>query len=211
MILEKIINDNIQKYAHKLGYDKDEKILQAVKDYKNDLIKEKFLEKVIYKDITDKEVTDEYAKILENINGKEERGIKHILVESEEEIRKIKTELKNENFERIAKKNSIDVSTKNYGGDLGYVIKEDLVPEFGNIAFILKKGEISNPFKTKYGWHIIKVYDIKPLKIKPLDSSKEMIKKRLQQEKFEKFLIEETKKYKIKFKMKFKKIENEKK
>ena len=209
MILESLINNDIQKYAHKKGIDKDKEILRLVENYKQNLIKEKYFEKTIYKDITDNEITTEYAKILENIQGKEERKIKHILVETEEESRKIKKRLQKENFEKVAKEVSIDEGSKNYGGNLGYVIKEDLVPEFGNIAFMLKKDQISNPIKTKYGWHIIKVDDIKPLKIEDLEKSKKMLRERLQQERLEKFLMNETKKYNINFKIKFEKKEIE--
>lgn len=66
------------------------------------------------------------------------------------------------NFEKAAEKYSDDPGSKSKGGDLGLFSKERMAPEFAQAAFALKKGEVSNPVKTVYGYHIIKVYDIKP-------------------------------------------------
>jgi peptidyl-prolyl cis-trans isomerase C len=100
---------------------------------------------------------------------------KHILVKvdapakpEEEKAAKAKIEgIKKEldggaNFEKTAEKYSDDPTSKSKGGDLGLFPKERMPPEFAQTAFALKKGEISAPVKTPYGYHIIKVYDIKP-------------------------------------------------
>ena len=73
--------------------------------------------------------------------------------------------LKNgEDFAKLAKEETEDPSGKANGGDLGYFTKDQMVPEFSKVAFKLKKGEISEPVKTQFGWHVIKVEDkrIKP-------------------------------------------------
>ena len=71
---------------------------------------------------------------------------------------------KGEDFEKVAKEVTEDPSGKANGGDLGYFTKEQMVPEFAEAAFKLNKGEISEPVKTQFGWHVIKVEDkrIKP-------------------------------------------------
>jgi len=66
------------------------------------------------------------------------------------------------NFEKLAEKYSDDPGSKSRGGDLGLFPKTGMTPEFTQAAFALKKGEISNPVKTVFGYHIIKVYNIKP-------------------------------------------------
>ena len=71
---------------------------------------------------------------------------------------------KGEDFAKVAKETTEDPSGKANGGDLGYFTKDQMVPEFAKVAFELKKGEISGPVQTQFGWHVIKVEDnrIKP-------------------------------------------------
>jgi peptidyl-prolyl cis-trans isomerase C len=73
---------------------------------------------------------------------------------------------KGEDFAKIANELTEDPSGKTNGGDLGYFTKEQMVPEFANIAFSLDKGKVSAPVKTQFGWHVIKVED-KRTKPKP--------------------------------------------
>ena len=72
---------------------------------------------------------------------------------------------KGEDFDKVAKEVTEDPSGKANGGDLGYFTKEQMVPEFSDAAFKLDKGQISEPVKTQFGWHVIKVEDkrVKPL------------------------------------------------
>lgn len=86
---------------------------------------------------------------------------KHILVKSEEEANAILFDLKHgKSFEDIAKQKSTCPSGKN-GGDLGWFGRGMMVKEFEQAAFALKKGELSKPVKTQFGWHVIKVEDVK--------------------------------------------------
>ena len=62
-------------------------------------------------------------------------------------------------FERIAKEKSKDPGSGAQGGDLGYFTKDQMVPEFAEMAFKLPKGTISDPVKSQFGWHVIKVED----------------------------------------------------
>ncbi|MFB9266734.1 peptidylprolyl isomerase [Bradyrhizobium erythrophlei] len=101
-----------------------------------------------------KKVYDEAAK---QITGEQEVRARHILVETEDEAKAIKAELdKGADFAELAKKKSKDPGASD-GGDLGFFTKEQMVPEFSAVAFTLEPGKISDPVKSQFGWHIIKV------------------------------------------------------
>ncbi|MFH2020920.1 MAG: peptidylprolyl isomerase [archaeon] len=83
----------------------------------------------------------------------------HILVKTEEEAKQIKLALDNgKSFESIAKEQSMCPSKKN-GGSLGWFTHGQMVREFEKAAFSMKKGQISQPVKTQFGWHVIKIND----------------------------------------------------
>lgn len=89
----------------------------------------------------------------------EEVRARHILVETEEKAKEILAKLKaGGDFEALAKAESKDPGSAD-GGDLGYFVKEQMVPEFSEAAFKLEKGGLSEPVKSQFGWHIIKLED----------------------------------------------------
>jgi peptidyl-prolyl cis-trans isomerase C len=101
-----------------------------------------------------KKVYDEAAK---QIEGEQEVHARHILVETEDEAKAIEAELKKgADFAELAKKKSKDPGAAD-GGDLGFFTKDQMVPEFSTVAFALEPGKISDPVKSQFGWHIIKV------------------------------------------------------
>jgi peptidyl-prolyl cis-trans isomerase C len=99
---------------------------------------------------------------------------RHILVATEEEAKTALARVKGgEDFAKVADELSKDPGSK--GGDLGWFIKDKMVPEFAEAAFKLKKGEISDPVKSPFGWHIIQVEDIRQSQMPPFDSVKDEI------------------------------------
>src|ERR1700752_4494743 len=101
-----------------------------------------------------KKVYDEAAK---QIEGEQEVHARHILVENEDEAKAIAAELKKgADFAELAKKKSKDPGASD-GGDLGFFTKDQMVPEFSAVAFTLEPGKISDPVKSQFGWHVIKV------------------------------------------------------
>jgi len=98
-----------------------------------------------------------YEDASKQITGEQEVHARHILVETEDEAKAIEDELKKgADFAELAKKKSKDPGASD-GGDLGFFTKEQMVPEFSNVAFALEPGKISDPVKSQFGWHIIKV------------------------------------------------------
>jgi len=105
-----------------------------------------------------------YDEAIKQVANEEEVRARHILVPTEDEAKAILAQLKNgADFATLAKEKSKDPGAAE-GGDLGYFTKEQMVPEFAAVAFKLDKGQVSDPVKTQFGWHIIKVEDkrIKP-------------------------------------------------
>lgn len=194
LVLEVNVNNIIDKEAKKLKYQNDPEINKKVEDYKKELVREKFLKEQVYSKATEERALEEYNLMVEHLKGKEERKIKHILVSTEEEIERARRSvMRSGNFEKVAKEKSIDTASAENGGDIGYVLQEELVPEFGDVAFILKVGEVSKPVKTQYGWHIIKVEDIRPAEFMPFEDVKNGIIQRLQEQAIQEYLLKLTK------------------
>ncbi len=96
------------------------------------------------------------------------------------EAEKVRSEIQNgADFGTEARKYSDDEATRDAGGDLGTIVQGQMVPEFENAVFTLKKGELSRPVRTEYGYHLIQVTDITPEKQLPYDQVKEKIKSAL--------------------------------
>jgi peptidyl-prolyl cis-trans isomerase C len=106
---------------------------------------------------TDDAMKKVYEDASKQISGEQEVHARHILVETEDEAKAVKAELdKGADFAELAKKKSKDPGASD-GGDLGFFTKEQMVPEFSEVAFKLEPGKISDPVKSQFGWHIIKV------------------------------------------------------
>ena len=106
---------------------------------------------------TDEAMKKVYEEAAKQISGEQEVHARHILVENEDEAKAIEEELKKgADFAELAKKKSKDPGASD-GGDLGFFTKDQMVPEFSAVAFALEPGKISDPVKSQFGWHIIKV------------------------------------------------------
>src|SRR5471030_2363007 len=106
---------------------------------------------------TDEAMKKVYEEAAKQISGEQEVHARHILVETEDEAKAIEEELKKgADFAELAKKKSKDPGAYD-GGDLGFFTKDQMVPEFSAVAFALEPGKISDPVKSQFGWHVIKV------------------------------------------------------
>jgi peptidyl-prolyl cis-trans isomerase C len=106
---------------------------------------------------TDEAMKKVYEEAAKEITGEQEVHARHILVETEDEAKTVEDELKKgADFAELAKKKSKDPGASD-GGDLGFFTKDQMVPEFSAVAFALEPGKVSDPVKSQFGWHVIKV------------------------------------------------------
>ncbi|ABE37538.1 peptidylprolyl isomerase [Rhodopseudomonas pseudopalustris] len=116
-----------------------------------------------------------YEDAAKQISGEQEVHARHILVESEDDAKAVAEELKKgADFAELAKKKSKDPGASD-GGDLGFFTKEQMVPEFSAVAFAMEPGKISDPVKSQFGWHIIKVEEKRSRKPPTFDQVKPQI------------------------------------
>jgi len=124
---------------------------------------------------TDEAMKKFYEEAAKQMGTEQEVRARHILVETEDEAKAVKAELdKGADFAELAKKKSKDPGSAD-GGDLGFFTKDQMVPEFANVAFALEPGKISDPVKTQFGWHIIKVEEKRNRKAPDFDQVKAQI------------------------------------
>ncbi len=143
--------------------------------------------------VTEDEIKAAYDQEAVRVQQTERVRARHILVGTEKEAKDIAARIaKGENFEELAKQYSLDGS-KEYGGDLGYFTAPEMVAEFSKAAFELKKGEVSAPVKTDFGWHIIKLEDRKVGGAQPYDQVKNAIRNILVRKKVQQ-VVDETRK-----------------
>ncbi len=152
------------------------------------LIRELFADYQKKNPVTDAEIQAEYDKFVAANGGKEFKA-RHILVEDEDQARKIIADLKKgAKFEEIAKKQSKDPGSGANGGDLDWATAASYVPEFAEAMVKLKKGETSQaPVKSQFGWHVIRVDDIREAQLPKLDEVRPQIAQQLQQQKLAQF------------------------
>jgi len=124
---------------------------------------------------TDDAMKKVYEQASKEITGEEEVHARHILVETEDDAKAVEEDLKKgADFAELAKKKSKDPGASD-GGDLGFFTKDQMVPEFSSVAFSLEPGKISDPVKSQFGWHVIKVEEKRKRKAPDFDQVKGQI------------------------------------
>lgn len=189
---DKELDDKFLQYIQQFGG--QEKFDKMLEDYNmsSDKFKETIKKDQIYQKhrdwfekkhpVSDKDAKkyfDEHKETLAQVKAS------HILVADENTANEVKKKIDDgADFAELAKEYSKDTANSNKGGDLGYFTKDKMVKEFAEKAFSMKKGEVSEPVKTSYGYHIIKVDDKKD----NADSLKDDISKALNDKKYSDYL-----------------------
>ena len=142
--------------------------------------------KIIEKDITvtESEMKSYFEFEKEAFTQPEQVKVRHILVNSEAKAKEVKEKLsEGADFAALAKEYSIDEANNNTGGELGFIYSWDVAPEFADVAFSMAIGEISDPVKSSYGYHIINLLDRKEEKVANYEDSKDAIRESLLEQK----------------------------
>ena len=170
--------------------------LDASEDYKSqlELARQTILIRQLFADfqkknpVTDADIQGEYDKFVKENGGKEYRA-RHILVETESDANALIAEIKKGgSFEELAKKASKDPGSGANGGDLDWAAAGSYVPEFSDAMVKLAKGQMTDaPIKSQFGFHIIRVDDVRDAQLPKLDEVKPQISQQLQQQKLAKF------------------------
>jgi peptidyl-prolyl cis-trans isomerase C len=148
--------DQSPDFAKKLAY------------YRDKLAMEELLGSVAKAASTEENERKAYDDAAKAEPPQEEIHARHILVPTEDEAKKALARVKGgEDFAKVA--NELSKDSGGDGGDLGWFTKDRMVPEFSDAAFKLKKGEISDPVKTQFGWHIIQVEDTRTKTFPPFE------------------------------------------
>jgi len=152
--------DQSPEFAKKLAY------------YRDKLAMEELLGSVAKAATTEEAERKAYDEAAKAEPPQEEIHARHILVPTEEEAKKALARVKGgEDFAKVADELSKDKAGD--GGDLGWFTKDRMVPEFADVAFKLKKGEISDPVHTQFGWHVIQVEDTRTKTFPPFEQLKD--------------------------------------
>jgi peptidyl-prolyl cis-trans isomerase C len=170
--------------------------LDATEDFKNqmDLTRQSILIRELFADfqkknpVTDEETKAEYDKFASANAGKEYRA-RHILVEKEDQAKALIAQLKKgAKFEDLAKKNSKDPGSGANGGDLDWANASSYVKEFSDALVALTKGKMTDvPVKSQFGFHIIRLDDVREAQLPRYEDVKPQIAQQLQQQKIAKF------------------------
>lgn len=199
MVKEELINREI------LMQEADKQGVSSSQDVKNqvDIARQSIVIRALVADylkkhpVSDKEIQAEYDKFKAQAGDKEYRA-RHILVEKEDEAKSIISKLKGgAKFEELAKQSKDPGSAAN-GGDLDWASPASYVKPFSDAMVGLKKGQITEtPVQTQFGYHVIKLEDVRDAKIPALEEVKPQIAESLQQKKLQAYQEDLRKKAKI--------------
>jgi peptidyl-prolyl cis-trans isomerase C len=199
-VKEELINREVLvQAAQKRGLDKNPDVVaqmdmarQAV------LVRALFESEVKANPITDLDLQKQYEDFKKSM-GENEYKVRHILVDKEDEAKAIIADLgKGADFAKLAKEKSKDPGSKDNGGDLDWGPAGRYVKPFADAVTSQPKGQISQaPVKTDFGYHVIRVDDVRPLKVPAFAEMKEQFRQRAQQQQVQKFVMDLRQKAKV--------------
>ncbi|MCR8724428.1 peptidylprolyl isomerase [Frigidibacter sp. ROC022] len=156
------------------------------------------IQRLLKVDVSEEDLQAAYDKTYAGQEPETEYNASHILVKTEDEAKAIVEELRNgADFAAIAKEKSLDPGSGANGGELGWFGKGMMVPEFENAVTGLEIGAISDPVKTQFGWHVIKVNDTRVKEAPTLDEVRDELTAQIRDEAVQKAIAEATDKAEV--------------
>jgi peptidyl-prolyl cis-trans isomerase C len=152
------------EFARKLAYNRDKTLL------------DEYLEQESKKAVTPEAARKLYDETVKSVPAEQEVRARHILVENEDDAKKAAARVKGgEDFAKVAGELSKDPGSKTDGGDLGFFTKDRMVEPFAEAAFKLEPGQISDPVKSQFGWHVIKVEEKRAKPVPTFEETKDQV------------------------------------
>lgn len=172
LFLQQALKENLQN---------NPEVKNSIEQDAQNLVRLNYLSGITKQVLSDENVKSIYEQIVGQLKNQNEIEVNHILVANQNEAQQIYQQLQNypRSFAKIAIEKSLDKNTASNGGKVGYIVKGTLLKELEDNAFALKVGEISKPFQTTLGWHIVKVSGIRPATILSYEQSRPNIIKQL--------------------------------
>lgn len=180
-VVDELVNQELLYLdAKENKLDEEESYVQMLEDTKVTILKSYALNKLIAnEDASIEELKEYYDSHMEHFKKQESAIASHILVDEEDKAKEIIQEINDGlSFEEAAAKYS-SCPSKEAGGNLGEFSRGQMVPEFEEVAFTMEEGTISEPVKTQFGYHLIKLNQIKPESTESFDTVRDEIYKQV--------------------------------
>jgi peptidyl-prolyl cis-trans isomerase C len=182
-----INNEVVYQEANRAGFAKRPEVQQRLELLRHELIVNAFVSDWLRKNpVSDAEIQKEYERA-RSLTGDREFKARHILVETEEAAKAAIAEIsKGAKFEEVAQKVSKDEGTRPRGGELDWSVPGNYDKAFADAMVKLEKGKMTPaPVRSRFGYHVIRLEDVRALKFPPLEEVKPQIQQRLTQQKIE--------------------------
>ena len=199
-VREELINREIlAQEAGRAGTAKRPEVAAQIETVRQEIVVGAFVNEWIRKNpVSDAEVQKEYDRV-KSASGDKEYKARHILVKTEEQAKSLIADLKKgTKFEELAKQHSEDTGSKVRGGDLDWNVPGTFVKEFGDALAKLEKGKLTEtPVKSQFGYHVIRLDDVRQAQFPPLAQVKNQIQQQIQQQKLQVYVGELRSKAKV--------------
>lgn len=191
-IRDELINrELVAQEAVKKGLDKQPETVVQLDVAKQQVLANVFLQEFFKKNpISEDDIKKEYENLKKTAGSKEYKA-RHILVLEESEAKSIVAQLKKgAKFDKLASKHSLDPGSKEKGGALEWSMPANFVKPFADALTTLKKGGVSEPVQSEFGWHVVKLDDVRDFNFPPYREVKQNLMQRKQQQAIQKFIAE---------------------